>query len=82
MNVIKQNFEWNAINWRKVNQEVNRLRQRIYRATTQGDLKKVRNLQKLVLRARANKILAIRKVTQVNRQVHSRHGHKVAIRTA
>ena len=67
MNVIKQNFEWNAINWRKVNREVNRLRQRIYRATTQGDLKKVRNLQKLVLRARANKLLAIRKVTQVNK---------------
>ena len=67
VNVMKQDFEWNAINWRKVNREISRLRQRIYRATIQGDLKKVRNLQKLALRAKANKLLAIRKVTQVNK---------------
>ena len=67
VNVIEQNLEWNAINWRKITREVNRLRQRIYRATIEGDLRKVRNLQKLALKARSNKLLAIRKVTQVNK---------------
>ena len=79
MNVIKQNFEWNAINWRKVTREVNRLRHRIYRATTEGNLRKVRNLQKLVLKARSNKLLAIRKVTQVNRGKATQGVDKVVV---
>ncbi len=31
-----------------------------------GDLKKVRNLQKLMLRSRANALLSVRRVTEVN----------------
>ena len=44
----------------------NQLRQRIYRASTTGDLKKVRNLQRLMIRSTANRLLAIRQVTQCN----------------
>ncbi|MFD7445815.1 reverse transcriptase N-terminal domain-containing protein [Streptomyces sp. NPDC059909] len=43
-----------------------RLRQRIFTASQAGDLKKVRNLQKLMLRSRANTLLSVRRVTEVN----------------
>lgn len=62
---------WSAINWRSANDGVNNLRRRIYRASAQGDLKKVRSLQKLLLKSRANKLLAIRRVTQQNQGRHS-----------
>ena len=39
---------------------------RIYRATTSGEWKKVKNLQKLLVRASSNKLLAIRRVTVDN----------------
>lgn len=67
-NVTQQNqdFEWNSIKWKEVNNMVNNLRQRLYRATEEGDLKKVRNLQKLILRSHSNKLQAIRKVTLQN----------------
>ena len=42
------------------------LRQRIFTASRAGDLKKVRNLQKLMLRSRANTLLSVRRVTEVN----------------
>jgi hypothetical protein len=41
---------WDAVNWRVVEDDVRRLRQRIFTATQAGDFKKVRNLQKLMLR--------------------------------
>jgi len=48
-NVTERQTDWNAINWRKANQIVRNLRQRIFRASAEGDLKKVRSLQKLML---------------------------------
>jgi RNA-directed DNA polymerase len=42
------------------------LRQRIFTASRDGDLKKVRNLQKLMLRSRANTLLSVRRVTEIN----------------
>ena len=41
--------DWRAVNWRAVNRRVRNLRGRIFRATREGDHKKVRNLQKLML---------------------------------
>lgn len=73
-NVINQNYEqleWHAINWHVVTAMINHLRQRIYRASATGDLKKVRNLQKLIMKSRGNHLLAIRKVTQINRGKHA-----------
>jgi reverse transcriptase-like protein len=40
-------FDWDAVGWRHVEQDVRRLRQRIFAASRARDLKKVRNLQKL-----------------------------------
>ena len=59
-------LDWDAVEWRRVEGDVRRLRQRIFTATQAGDLKKVRNLQKLMLRSRANALLSVRRVTERN----------------
>ena len=41
-----------------------RLRQRIFKATRDGDWAKVRNLQKLMLRSLSNTLVSVRQVTQ------------------
>jgi RNA-directed DNA polymerase len=58
--------DWQSIDWRRVEGDVKRLRQRIFAASKAGDLAKVRNLQKLMLRSRANALLSVRRVTEVN----------------
>jgi N-terminal domain of reverse transcriptase len=37
-------FDWHAIDWRRVEDDVRRLRQRIFTASKAGDLARVRNL--------------------------------------
>lgn len=59
-------LDWLAVDWRAVEDSVRRLRQRIFTATREGDLKQVRNLQKLMLRSRANALVSVRRVTEVN----------------
>src|SRR6266511_5922680 len=59
-------LDWDAIDWRAQEETVRRLRQRIFKATRDGDLKKVRNLQKLMLRSRANTLVSVRQATQRN----------------
>ena len=58
--------DWPPIDWQAVEEDVRRLRQRIFTATQAGDLKRVRNLQKLMLRSRANTLLSVRRVTELN----------------
>jgi RNA-directed DNA polymerase len=58
--------DWLAIDWCQVEDSVRRLRQRIFTASKAGDLKKVRNLQKLMLRSHANAVLSVRRVTEIN----------------
>ena len=43
-----RNLDWEAVSWHRVEDEVRRLRQRIFAASQAGDHKKVRNLQKLM----------------------------------
>lgn len=59
-------LDWDAIDWRRAEDEVRRLRQRIFKASQAQDLKKVRNLQKLLLRSRANTLISVRQVTERN----------------
>jgi len=66
-NGTKNPTDWTSVNWRKANRQVRNLRQRIFRATQTGDLKKVRSLQKLMLRSHSNTLLSVRRVTQVNK---------------
>jgi len=58
--------DWQSIDWLAVEEGVRRLRQRIFTASQAGDLAKVRNLQKLMLRSRANTLASVRRVTEVN----------------
>jgi RNA-directed DNA polymerase len=58
--------DWDAVSWRAVERDVQRLRQRIFTASKAGDLKKVRSLQKLMLRSRANTLVSVRRVTEDN----------------
>ena len=59
-------LDWGSIDWPEVEDEVRRLRQRIFTASQAGDLAKVRNLQKLMLRSRANVLVSVRRVTELN----------------
>jgi RNA-directed DNA polymerase len=57
---------WLSVDWQQVEGDVRRLRQRIFTASREGDLRKVRSLQKLMLRSRANALMAVRRVAEVN----------------
>src|SRR5258707_12402456 len=57
---------WNAIDWHQQERRVRNLRQRIFRATQAGDGKRVRSLQKLMLRSRANRMVSVRRVAELN----------------
>ena len=57
---------WGAVDWRACEERVRRLRQRIFTASRAGDLKRVRSLQKLMLRSRANALLSVRRVSERN----------------
>jgi RNA-directed DNA polymerase len=58
--------DWRRIDWRLVEDQVRRLRQRIFAASKAGDLSRVRRLQRLMLRSRANTLLSVRRVTERN----------------
>ncbi len=58
--------DWSQINWRKIKKTVKNLRQRIFRARQLGNWRRLRSLQKLMLRSSANLLLSIRQITQVN----------------
>jgi RNA-directed DNA polymerase len=71
--------QWEIINWVKINKYVKKLRQRIFRAEQLGQCRKVRKLQRLMIRSRANLLLSIRRVTQMNKGKRTAgvDGHKV-----
>jgi RNA-directed DNA polymerase len=59
-------IDWTAIDWSTVHRKVQTLRQRIYRATEQGQWNQVRSLMKLMMRSHSNLLLSTRRVTQDN----------------
>lgn len=69
-------FDWEAVDWPTHEDNVGRLRQRIFKATQGGDLKQVRNLQKLMLRSWSNTLLSVRQVTQRNAGRKDRRGRR------
>src|SRR5689334_20960125 len=73
--------EWNAINWKKANRLVRNLRQRIFRATEQGDWRKVKSLQKLMLRSYANIVTSVRRVSQLNQGKNTPGIDKLVVKT-
>jgi RNA-directed DNA polymerase len=55
-----------AVDRRAQEQDVRRLRQRVFKASQGQDWPKVRNLQKLMLGSRSGTQLSVRQVTQRN----------------
>src|SRR5437016_12053585 len=80
-NGTERSTDWTSVNWRKANRQVRNLRQRIFRATQTGDLKKVRSLQKLMLRSLSNTLLSVRRVTQVNEGRNTAGVDKLVVKT-
>lgn len=64
---LRQTEDWATLHWRKLEANVARLQRRIYRAKRCGDLKRVHNLQRLLLRSYSARCIAVRRVTQDNR---------------
>ena len=80
-NVTERISDWHSINWYKVNHNIRNLRRRIFKATQVNDWKKVRNLQKLMLKSYSNVLLAVRKATQDNKGSKTAGVDKVLIKT-
>jgi len=59
-------LDWDAINWPVHEDNVRRLRQRIFKAVQDGDLAEARNLQKMMLRSWSNTLVSVRQATQRN----------------
>src|SRR5947208_9913220 len=59
-------LDWADIDWRLHEENVRRLRQRIFTAAREGSWASVRNLQKLMLRSWSNTLVSVRQVTQRN----------------
>ncbi|EGW41607.1 reverse transcriptase N-terminal domain-containing protein, partial [Desulfosporosinus sp. OT] len=59
--------DWEILDWKKINEYVKKLRQRIFRAEQLGQKRKVRKLQRLMIRSKANLLLSIKRITQINK---------------
>jgi RNA-directed DNA polymerase len=57
---------WKNLPWKQFQKTLFRLQKRVYKAVREGDKRKARSLQKLILKSQAAKLLAIRQVTQLN----------------
>jgi RNA-directed DNA polymerase len=58
---------WKKLPWKKFQVDLFRLQRRIYKAVREGDMAKAIKLQKLIIRSRGARFLAIRQVTQLNK---------------
>ena len=57
---------WKTLPWKKFRRNLFRLQTRIYKAVREGNKRKALSLQKLILKSKASRFLAIRQVTQLN----------------
>ncbi|MGQ4648882.1 reverse transcriptase N-terminal domain-containing protein [Lyngbya aestuarii] len=57
---------WKKLPWKKFRKNLFRLQRRVFKAVSVGDKRKARSLQKLILKSYAARMLAIRRVTQLN----------------
>ena len=57
---------WKGLNWKKFRKNLFRLQCRVFKAVRAGDKRKALSLQKLILKSKAARFLAIRQVTQLN----------------
>jgi len=58
--------DWSTLPWRKLEKVVYRLQKRIYQASARGNVRAVHSLQRLLMKSKAARCLAVRRVTQDN----------------
>ena len=80
-NGTEKQTDWNAIDWRQANRTVRNLRHRIFRATQEGNFKKVHSLQKLMMRSYSNRLVSVRRVVQINAGKNTPGIDKVVLKT-
>jgi len=73
--------DWRVVNWQQANKTVRNLRERIFKAEQEGNYRKVRNLQKLMLRSRSNILVSVRRVTQINAGKKTPGVDKITVKT-
>lgn len=66
VNGPKDALDWESVDWRAHEENVVRLRRRIFKATREQDWTTVRSLQKMMLGSWSNTLLSVRQVTQRN----------------
>ncbi len=57
---------WKKVKWTKLRKNLFRLQRRLFKAIQAGDKRRARNLQKLILKSFAARLLAVRQVSQLN----------------
>jgi RNA-directed DNA polymerase len=57
---------WKELPWKKFRVNLFRLQKRVFKAVQAKDMRKARSLQKLILKSKSARLLAIRQVTQLN----------------
>lgn len=80
-NGAPEQTDWQSVDWRKAERVVRNLRGRIFKATREGNYRKVRSLQKLLLRSHANTLVSVRRVTQQNAGHRTPGVDKVVVKT-
>ena len=80
-NVTERTTDWHETDWKNAYKNVRNLRRRIFKATQSGNWRKVRNLQRLMLRSRSNALTSVRKATQDNKGRKTPGVDKVLIKT-
>ena len=59
--------DWNSINWNKIEMYVDKQQKRIYKAEVENRHRDVRNIQRRLTRSKAVILLAVRRVTKINK---------------
>ncbi len=57
MNTSKSMYEWETLQWKKIEEQVFKLQKRIYQASKRNDVKNLHRLQKLLLKSQYANLL-------------------------
>ena len=59
--------DWQSIKWQQAEKYVEKLQKRIFHADKNGDKRRVRDLQRMLMKSKSALLLSIRRVTQINK---------------
>jgi RNA-directed DNA polymerase len=64
--VINDSEAWKVLPWKKFEKHLFRLQNRLFKVTKDGNVRKIKNLQRLIVLSQASHYLAVRQITQLN----------------